>query len=90
MARPRKTASPGAVADDATPRGPSRVFARRDGGTPRGTVTHDSLIDDLAAFAQRGGVIEVLGNTPGRRKPHVEDGTRAAPDDGEAARKRRG
>jgi hypothetical protein len=87
MARPRKTASTGAVADDATPRGPSRVFARRDGGTPRGAVTHDSLVDDLAAFAQRGGVIEVLGNTPARRKA-TEGGTLAA-SDGDAARKRR-
>jgi hypothetical protein len=65
MGRPRKTVSDDTQAD--TPRGPSRIFARRSAGD-RGALTHDTLAADMDAFRLAGGKIEVLGTTATLRK----------------------
>lgn len=87
MGRPRKTVSDDTQGD--TPRGPSRVFARRPAGD-RGALTHDTLEADMDAFRRAGGTIEVLGTTATLRKIGQTDTTDAPlATDSKAAKPRR-
>ncbi|HUH90640.1 MAG TPA: hypothetical protein VLZ76_08305 [Lysobacter sp.] len=43
---------------------PSHLFASNKGKNQNGSMTSDTIADDIAAFKKRGGRIEVLGTTP--------------------------